>query len=56
MRWRVITVRRELSDEAWCLGDQLVQLRAAVDEAAARATASQAEIVALKEEQRNAKA
>ena len=44
------------SAEARRLGDQIVQLRAALDDEAARATASEAEIVALREELREVRA
>lgn len=44
------------SAEARRLGDQIVQLRAALDDEAARATASEAEIVALREELRDVRA
>jgi hypothetical protein len=44
------------SDEARRLGDQIVQLRAALDEETARATVSEAEIVRLREELRDAEA
>jgi hypothetical protein len=44
------------SAEARRLGDQIVQLRAALDDEAARATASEAEIVALRAELREVRA